>query len=278
MTDIVPKVSLNNGVEIPQLGFGVFRVPPPQTQAIVEDALDVGYRHLDTATIYGNEAGVGAAIRASGIPRGEIFLTTKLWNDRHRAKDVPGAIEYSLEQLGTDYVDLYLIHWPLPMHGAFVDVWHGLEDLLDQGVVRAIGVSNFTIGHLETLLSQARVVPALNQTELHPRFAQPELRAYEASKGIATEAWGPLGQGRYALGELPAIAAAAAAHGRTPTQVVLRWHLQSGIIAIPKASSRAHIEENFDVFDFELSADELAAIDALDSGERLASDPETFDL
>jgi 2,5-diketo-D-gluconate reductase A len=273
MTSSVPTIALNSGKSIPQLGFGVFLVDPADTQRVVEDALEVGYRHIDTATGYNNEAEVGAALRASGIPREEIFLTTKLRNDHHKARDVEGAFARSLEALGLDYLDLYLIHWPMPANDFFVDTWRTFETFAADGRAASIGVSNFLIPHLERLLAETDIVPAVNQVELHPIFQQRELRAFQAQHGIHTEAWGPLGQGKYDLFGMPAIQSAAAAHGVEPAQVVLRWHLQTGNIVIPKSNRRERMAQNFDVFGFELSADEMSAIDALDEDRRVGGNP-----
>lgn len=274
MTTSVPQIQLNSGASIPQLGFGVFLVDPEDTQRVVEEALQVGYRHIDTATGYNNEKQVGAALRASGIPREEIYLTTKLRNDHHKAGDVQGAFERSLDMLGLDYIDLYLIHWPMPANERYVDTWRTFEGFAADGRAKSIGVSNFLIPHLEKLLAETHVVPAVNQVELHPIFQQRELRAFHAEHGIHTEAWGPLGQGKYELFTLPAIQDAAKAHQVQPAQVVLRWHLQSGTIVIPKSNHRERMEQNFDVFDFELSDDEMAAIDALDENRRVGGNPE----
>jgi 2,5-diketo-D-gluconate reductase A len=271
----VPTITLNDGHDIPQLGFGVFRVEPGETERIVSDALEVGYRHIDTAAIYGNEAGVGAAIEKSGIDRDELFITTKLWNSDQGTQSAIDAMDLSLEKLGLDYVDLYLIHWPRPDLDRYLESWLTLEQLQAEGKTRSIGVSNFHRDHLEKVLAGGSVVPAVDQLELHPGFAQRELRAFGADHGIHIEAWGPLGQGKYDLfGEKP-VADAAAAHGATPAQVVIRWHLQNGIIVFPKSNSRERMAENFDVFGFELSADEVAAIDALDRGQRVGSNPDT---
>jgi 2,5-diketo-D-gluconate reductase A len=258
---------------IPQLGFGVFRVDPDDTQRVVEDALAVGYRHIDTATGYNNEAQVGAAIRASGIPRDEIFLTTKLRNDHHKSGDVTGAFERSIDALDLEYVDLYLIHWPMPANGRYLETWRAFESFASDGRAKSIGVSNFMIQHLETLIAESDTVPAVNQVELHPIFQQRELRAFHDEHGIRTEAWGPLGQGKYELFTLPAIADAAAAHGVAPAQVVLRWHIQTGNIVIPKSNARERMAQNFDVFGFELDAAQMAAIDALDENRRVGGDP-----
>ncbi|WP_150307427.1 aldo/keto reductase [Planctomonas psychrotolerans] len=273
MTNSVPSLPLNSGTTIPQLGFGVFLVDPDDTQRVVEDALSVGYRHIDTATGYNNETQVGAAIRASGIPREEIFLTTKLRNDHHKERDVEGAFARSLDMLGVDYLDLYLIHWPMPANGFFVDTWRTFETFAADGRAKAIGVSNFLVPHLETLLAETDVVPAVNQVELHPIFQQRELKEFQAQHGIQTEAWGPLGQGKYDLFGMSAIQDAAKAHDVQPAQVVLRWHLQTGNIVIPKSNSRDRMAQNFDVFGFELSGDEMAAIDALDENRRVGGNP-----
>jgi 2,5-diketo-D-gluconate reductase A len=272
-TSPVPQIALNSGRTIPQVGFGVFLVDPADTQRVVEDALAVGYRHIDTATGYNNEREVGAAIRASGIPREEIFLTTKLRNDHHKARDVEGAFTRSLEMLGLDYLDLYLIHWPMPANGFFVDTWRTFETFFADGRARSIGVSNFLVPHLETLLAETDIVPAVNQVELHPIFQQRELRAFQATHGIHTEAWGPLGQGKYDLFGLHPIQAAATAHAVQPAQVVLRWHLQTGNIVIPKSNSRDRMAQNLDILGFELDATEMAAIDALDENRRVGGDP-----
>ncbi|MFB2598389.1 aldo/keto reductase [Herbiconiux sp. P17] len=259
----VPTVTLNNGIEIPQLGFGVFRVDPEKTNRIVRDALDVGYRHLDTAKIYQNEEGVGHAVVESGIARDELFLTTKLWNsDQTNAQD---AFEKSLARLRTDYVDLYLIHWPTPEKDTFVEAWRSLIEIQESGRAKAIGVSNFTVDHLERVIAETGVVPAVNQVELHVDFQQAELRAFAAEQGIAIEAWGPLGQGR--INQSEELVGIAAAHGKTVPQTILRWHTQIGNIVIPKSNNKDRMAENFDVFDFELSAAEIATIATLDRGE-----------
>ena len=273
MTNSVPTIALNSGKTIPQLGFGVFLVDPADTQRVVEDALEVGYRHIDTATGYNNEAEVGAALRASGIPREEIFVTTKLRNDHHKARDVEGAFARSLDALGIDYLDLYLIHWPMPANDFFVDTWRTFETFAADGRASSIGVSNFLVPHLERLLAETDVVPAVNQVELHPIFQQRELKEFQAKHGIHTEAWGPLGQGKYDLFGLPAIQSAAAAHSVQPAQVVLRWHLQTGNIVIPKSNRRERMAQNFDVFGFELDAAEMTAIDALDENRRVGGNP-----
>ncbi|HRP99696.1 MAG TPA: aldo/keto reductase [Terrimesophilobacter sp.] len=269
------QVRLNDGNTIPQLGFGVFKVDPAKTEHIVSDALQVGYRHIDTAAIYRNEEGVGKAIAASGIPRDELFITTKLWNDRHG--DADRAVEESLEKLGLDRVDLYLVHWPAPKQNRFIEAWHALEGIRERGLATSIGVSNFAKHYLERLLPEASTVPAVNQIELHPYYQQRETTELAAAHNIRIEAWGPLGQGKYPLLELDEITGPAAAHGKTPAQVVLRWHLQLGHIVFPKTVSRERMAENFNVFDFELSDDELAAITALERGGRVSEHPDDFD-
>jgi 2,5-diketo-D-gluconate reductase A len=270
----VPALELNDGHSIPQLGFGVFLVEPDEAERIVSEALEVGYRHIDTAAAYGNEKGVGAAIAKSGIPRDELFITTKLWNGDQGTQSVVDAMDLSLEKLGLDHVDLYLIHWPRPDLDRYLDSWLTFEQLKADGKARSIGVSNFHRAHLERIIAGSDTVPAVDQLELHPAFAQSELRAYGAEIGMHVEAWGPLGQGKYDLFGEKAVQDAAAAHGVTPAQAVIRWHLQNGIIVFPKTNSRERMAENFDVFGFELSADEVAAIDALDRGQRVGSDPD----
>lgn len=269
------QLTLNDGKVIPQLGFGVFKVDPAETERIVSDALETGYRHIDTATIYRNEEGVGRAIAASGIPRDELFITTKLWNDRHG--DADRAIDESLAKLGLDRVDLYLVHWPCPKQNRFVEAWQSLEGLRERGLATSIGVSNFAKPYLERLLAETDTVPVVNQIELHPYYQQRETTELSAAHDIKIEAWGPLGQGKYPLLELDEITAPAAAHGKTPAQVVLRWHLQLGHIVFPKTVSRDRMVENFDVFDFVLSDDEMASITALERGGRVSSHPDDVD-
>jgi 2,5-diketo-D-gluconate reductase A len=275
MTTTIPTLKLNDGHDIPQLGFGVFKVDPDETERIVSDALAAGYRHIDTAAVYGNEVGVGRAIAASGVPREELFITTKLWNSDQGTQSAFDAIDLSLDKLGLDSVNLYLIHWPRPDLDRYLETWLAMEQIRDDGKATSIGVSNFHIPHLDTIIAGSSTVPAVDQLELHPTFQQRELRAFGAERGIAIESWGPLGQGKYDLLGMPAITRIAAAHGVTPAQVVIRWHLQSGIIVFPKSNSAERMRENFDVFGFELTADELAAIDALDAGNRVGSNPET---
>ncbi|MEU3301629.1 MULTISPECIES: aldo/keto reductase [unclassified Streptomyces] len=273
----VPSITLNNGVSMPQLGYGVWQVPDDEAAKAVGTALEAGYRSIDTAAIYDNEKGTGQAVAASGIPREELFLTTKLWNTEQGYDSTLRAFDASLARLGLDYVDLYLIHWPLPAKDAFVDTYKAFETILADGRAKAIGVSNFLPEHLERLFGETSVVPAVNQIELHPQLQQAESRTFHAKHGIATEAWSPLGQGRGLL-EVPTIVAIAQKHGKTPAQAVLRWHLQLGNVVIPKSVTPSRIQENIDVFDFELDADDLAAFGALEEGRRLGPDPATFSL
>jgi 2,5-diketo-D-gluconate reductase A len=272
-TPQVPTLALNSGHTIPQLGFGVFLVDPEATERIVSDALELGYRHIDTAAIYGNEEGVGRAIAKSGIPRDELFITTKLWNGDQGTESAHAAIDTSLEKLGLDSVDLYLIHWPVPGQDRFLESWLALEQIAAAGKARSIGVSNFLVEHLERIIAGSDTVPAVNQIELHPAYQQREVTEFGRVNGILTEAWGPLGQGKYPLLEESVITAAAEAHGKSPAQVVLRWHLQNGTIVFPKSNSRERIAENIDVFDFELSDAEVAAITALERGGRVGGHP-----
>jgi len=272
----IPNVTLNDGKAIPQLGLGVFLVEPGEAQRVVADALEVGYRHIDTARIYDNEAEVGAAIAESGIARDELYVTTKLWNsDQTRAAD---AFQESLDKLGLDRVDLYLIHWPQAMFGEALGAWKSLIEIAESGRATSIGVSNFEIEDLQQLLDETGVVPAVNQIELHPLHQRRELAAFCAEHGIRIEAWGPLAQGKSDLLERPEIAAAAQAHGKSPAQVVLRWHVQQGRIVFPKTLRRERMLENASLFDFELSAVEMAAIDALDEQRNFGPDPRTFDV
>ncbi|MFH8249627.1 aldo/keto reductase [Microbacterium sp. B2969] len=262
-----PTVKLNDGHDIPQLGYGVFKVPPAETERAVTEALEVGYRHIDTAAIYGNEQGVGAAIAASGVARDELFITTKLWNDRHDGEEPHAAIRESLDKLGLDQVDLYLVHWPTPARKNHVHAWEKLVEIRDAGLTRSIGVSNFLVPHLEDIIAATGVTPAVDQIELHPAYQQRDVTDWAAAHGVRIESWGPLGQGKYDLFGTEPVEAAASAHGKTPAQVVLRWHLQHGFIVFPKSVRRERLEENLDVFDFELTAAEISAIDALDPGD-----------
>jgi 2,5-diketo-D-gluconate reductase A len=270
----IPRVALHDGIEIPQLGFGVFQVPPEDTQRAVEEALEAGYRHIDTAAAYRNEAGVGAALAASGLPREDVFVTTKLWNSQQGHDSTLVAVEASLERLGLDHVDLYLIHWPVPSEDRFIDTWRAFERIYEEESARTIGVSNFRIEDLERLLAETDTRPTVNQIELHPRFPQAELRAFHAEHRIATEAWSPLAQGDLLADET--IVGIAERHDRTPAQAILRWHLQLGNIVIPKSVTPERIRENIEIFDFELSDEDMAEFARLDSGERIGPDPETF--
>jgi 2,5-diketo-D-gluconate reductase A len=271
----VPNIRLNNGVEIPQFGFGVWQVPPDETAQTVRAALDAGYRHIDTAQMYGNEEGVGRALAESGLSRDEVFVTTKLNNDGHGYDAAIRRLDESLGKLGIDHVDLYLIHWPRPREDRYVETWRGFEKAAAEGKARAIGVSNFTVATLERLAAETETVPAVNQIELHPGFVQAELRRYHADHGIATEAWSPIGQGQGLLDE-PALAELAQRYGKTPAQVVLRWHVQLGNIVFPKSMRPERMRENIDVFDFELSPEDVEAVSALESGGRLGPDPDHF--
>ncbi|MFH8407440.1 aldo/keto reductase [Streptomyces sp. NPDC018019] len=271
----VPHITLNNGVAMPQLGFGVWQVPDDEAFTAVGTALEAGYRSIDTAAIYGNEEGTGKALAASGIARDELFVTTKLWNDAQGYDSTLRAFDASLDKLGLEYVDLYLIHWPLPAKGTFVDTYRAFEKIYEEGRAKAIGVSNFQPAHLERLLGETSVVPAVNQIELHPQFQQSEARAFHARHGIATEAWSPLGQGKDLLKDAT-VTALAEKYGRTPAQIVLRWHLQLGNVVIPKSVTPSRIKENIDVFGFELDDADMAALAALDSGTRLGPDPDTL--
>ena len=270
-----PNIRLNNGVEIPQFGFGVFQVPADETAQTVRAAFDAGYRHIDTAQMYGNEEGVGQALAESGLSRDEVFITTKLNNDGHSYDAAQQRLDESLKKLGTDHVDLYLIHWPRPQDDRYVETWKGFEKAAADGKARSIGVSNFTPQHLDRLAAETGTVPAVNQIELHPRFTQSELRAYHAAHGIATEAWSPIGQGQGLLDD-PTLAELATKYGKTAAQVVLRWHVQLNNIVFPKSMRPERMAENIDVFDFELSPEDEKAVAALDANDRLGPDPNNF--
>ena len=261
----IPNVALNDGTTIPQLGYGSFRVDPADSERLVSQALELGYRHIDTAAFYGNEEGVGRAIAASGIDRDELYVTTKLWNDRHADADV--ALKESLERLGLDRVDLFLIHWPVPARDQYVDAWRTLIQQREAGLTTSIGVSNFQPEHIARIENETDVTPAVNQVELHPLFQRwKDLDAMRAHN-IAIEGWFPLGGTNYDIADYAEITDAAAAHGKTPVQVVLRWHIQNGVIVFPKSSSAEHMKENLDIFDFELTDAEMAAITNLDEDE-----------
>jgi 2,5-diketo-D-gluconate reductase A len=274
----VPNIELNDGHAIPQLGFGVFQIHPRDTVEAVAEALRIGYRHIDTAEMYGNEREVGEAIRRSGLDRGEVFVTSKLDNSFHRRDDARRAFERTLSELGFDYLDLFLIHWPLPTlyDGDFVSTWRTLEEFRSEGRSRSIGVSNFQVEHLERLAADTDTVPAVNQVELHPYFQNEEVRAYDEEHGIATQAWSPIAQGEVL--DDPVIEQVAGRHGRTPAQVVLRWHLQRGNIVFPKSATPERIRENFEIFGFELEPSEVEAIDGLDrdEGGRIGPHPDRF--
>ena len=270
-----PTIGLNDGNVIPQLGFGVWQVPNEEAAKVVGTAISTGYRSIDTAAIYGNEIGVGKAIAASPVQRTQLFITTKLWNDQHT--NARSALNESLSLLGLDHVDLYLIHWPKPRQNAYVEAWKALVKLKEEGRAKSVGVSNFTVSHLKRIIDATGVAPSVNQIELHPRFQQKELAAYHTEHGIITESWSPLGQGT--LLENPTLKALAQKHGRTPAQVVIRWHLDRGYIVIPKSVTPSRIRENFDVFDLSLDADDLAKIAALDrKNGRIGPDSETADF
>ena len=275
-THIMPTpalIPLNDRRRIPQLGLGVWQIPNDETTAVVREAIAVGYRSIDTAALYHNEPGVGDGLRAAGVPRDELFVTTKLWHDRHT--DAERALDESLRRLGLDHVDLYLIHWPAPRQNRYVDAWRALVRARESGRARSIGVSNFNPDHLERIIDATGAVPVVNQVELHPRFQQRALRAFHAERGIATESWSPLGQGEVlrdaTVGEI------ARTHGRTPAQVVIRWHLDSGLVVIPKSVHAARLRENLDVFDFRLDDDDLRRIEGLDRRDgRMGLNPATF--
>ncbi|PTR30148.1 diketogulonate reductase-like aldo/keto reductase [Luteibacter sp. OK325] len=273
MTSSVPVLDLNDGNKAPQLGFGVFQIPDGETADAVASALAAGYRSLDTAAIYKNEAGVHQGIERSGVARGDIFLTTKLWNAEQGFDSTLKAFDASLKKLGTDYVDMYLIHWPTPKRDLFVDTWKAFIRLRDEGRIRSIGVSNFQPAHLERLVKETGVVPVVNQIELHPDFAQRDVVAANTKLKIITEAWSPLGQGGDLL-KNDALVAIGKKHGKAPAQVIIRWHVQLGHMVIPKSVTPERIKANIAVFDFELSADEMKTIDGLDAGNRMGPHPD----
>jgi 2,5-diketo-D-gluconate reductase A len=271
-----PLITLNDGNSIPHVGLGVWQTPPEDTERAVATALDAGYRHIDTAAAYGNEREVGQAVSKSGLPRADVYLVTKLWNADHGYDRTLAAFDASMDRLGVEYLDLYLIHWPMPAGSAFVDTFKAFAHLRDQGRIRSIGVSNFEPEHLRILVDGTGIVPAVNQVELHPLLQQQELRELHAQLGIATEAWSPLGQG--SLLSNPTVTAVADAHGKTPAQVLIRWHIQLGNIVIPKSVTPERIVSNFDVFDFELSEQDMASISSLGDGTRLGPDPRKFNF
>jgi 2,5-diketo-D-gluconate reductase A len=273
-TNELPTLPLAPNEQIPQLGFGVFQVPPKQTEQPVAEALSVGYRHIDTAAAYRNEGPVGEAIHSSGLSRDEIFVTTKCWNDDQGYDQAKRACRASLERLELSHLDLYLIHWPVPAHDLYVETWKALIELQAEGLVRSIGVSNFEPEHLERVITETGVTPAINQVELHPHFQQVGLRREHERLGVLTEAWSPLGQGLEL--EDPTIVQIASEHDRTPAQTIIRWHLQLGNVVIPKSVTPSRIRENLEVFDFALSDGQMAAIEALDAGTRIGPDPNTF--
>jgi 2,5-diketo-D-gluconate reductase A len=271
----VPKLIFNNGVEVPQLGYGVFKVPEEQTKDAVLMALEAGYRHVDTAKAYGNESGVGQALAESGLRRDDVFVTTKVWNGDQGHDSTLRAFDASMQRLGVDVLDLYLIHWPTPARDLYVDTWRAMEKLYLDGRIRAIGVSNFQPAHLRRLLDKCDVVPVINQIELHPYLQQMEARRVNEELGILTEAWSPIARGGGLLRD-EVITALADKHGRTPAQVVLRWHVELGHVVIPKSVTPSRVKENADIFDFSLDPDDMAAISTLDRGERTGPDPDRF--
>lgn len=269
-----PNIDLNDGRSIPQLGYGLWQVPDDVTESVTKEAFKVGYRSIDCATIYENEAGLGKAIKEGGIAREELFITTKLWNEDQGFDNTLKAFDKSLELLGVDYLDLYLIHWPSPHRNLYVESWNALIRLKDEGRAKSIGVSNFAPKHLEEIIGETGIIPAVNQIELHPGFQQRELRELHLQHGISTEAWSPLGQGK--LISDPVFASLAEKYGKTPAQIILRWHLENGFIVIPKSVTPSRIAENFDVFDFKLEKTDRQQIDAMDDANgRIGPDPST---
>lgn len=280
MTDAIPTphLTFSDGHSIPQFGLGVWQVDDSEAERVVGEALEVGYRHIDTARVYKNETGVGKAIAASGIPRDELFITTKLWNSDQGRDTVRAAAEASLERLGLEQVDLYLIHWPAPKYGKHVESWEAMIEVREAGLARSIGVSNFMQTHLDDLAAATDVVPVVNQIELHPAFQQRDQRAFHEARGILTESWSPLGSGKYDLAVLPGLAAIADRHGKTVQQIAIRWHLQEGLIVFPKTTHRERMLENAAVFDFELTADEMVTIAAADRDQRVGAHPLNTDF
>lgn len=274
MTTTAPFISLNDGNQIPQLGLGVWQASPEQTTMAVREALLAGYRHIDTAAIYGNEAGVGAGFRESALPREAVFITTKIWNDAQGKMLTRQALQQSLERLGLDYVDLLLIHWPVPHRDLFVETWQTMVELRKEGLIRSIGVSNFTESNLQCLIDETGVVPVLNQIELHPYLQQSHLRQVHSKLGMLTESWSPLAQNQAISDQT--IARIAAKHGKTPAQVIIRWHLDNGLIVIPKSVTPGRIKENVNVFNFALDAEDMTTMSTLNRNQRLGPDPETF--
>jgi 2,5-diketo-D-gluconate reductase A len=270
----VPDLTLNNGVTIPQLGFGVFQIPPDATRKATLTALEVGYRHVDTAQMYGNEAGVGQAVRDSGLDRGDVFVTSKLNNSFHAYDDALAAFDKSLAELEFEYLDLFLVHWPMPAVGNFVETWRAMEEIYRSGRSKAIGVSNFQPNHLDRLRAETDVVPAVNQVEVHPYFTQQDVRTYGVEHGIVTEAWSPIAQGKVL--DDPTIGRIAKRYGKTPAQVTLRWHIQRGDVVFPKSATRSRVQENFAIFDFELADDDVTDISLLDREERIGPHPDKF--
>ncbi|HET7414978.1 MAG TPA: aldo/keto reductase [Arthrobacter sp.] len=270
----VPNITLNDGTIIPQLGFGVFQIKPEDTKDATLAALETGYRHIDTAEMYGNEKQVGEAIRESGIDRGDIFVTSKLNNGFHAREDALRAFDQSLEDLGFEYLDLFLIHWPLPDVGDYVDTWKAMEEIASSGRVRSIGVSNFQPHHLNRVLDETGTVPSVNQIEVHPYLTQDDVRAFNEHHNIVTEAWSPIAQGKVLDDDV--LKDIAGRHSKSTAQVTLRWHIQRGDIVFPKSVTRSRVEENFNIFDFELAEDDMQAISALNRNERTGADPDTF--
>ncbi|EHR50545.1 aldo/keto reductase, diketogulonate reductase [Saccharomonospora marina XMU15] len=272
---MVPTVELNNGVRMPQVGFGVYKIPDGQVVGALRTAFDAGYRNVDTATLYRNERGVGVAIAESGLPREDVFVTTKLWNTDHGHDEAMRAFDTSLNLLGLDYVDLYLIHWPVPSADRYVPTWQALRKIAEAGRARAIGVSNFQVEHLRRLVEETGVVPAVNQIELHPWLQQSQLRAFHSAHGIVTEAWAPIARGGARLGD-EVLDRLARKHGKTPAQVVLRWHVELGHVVIPKSVTPKRIVENIDIFDFELDEQDMSAMATLDHGHRTGPHPDSM--